>query len=664
MTRSKAPRHRGDADRLLALLASMSVEEKLAQLRAVEADEGRPQRAADLLAPAGHRRRTPTARRPPSGTLAAAGPVPPLHIATAWPVPRRADAAWPAPLGLAASWDRELVAEAGAAAAAWLRRRHFHAVHVHALTVTRDPRLGCVECGFGESAALTAALGGALIAGLQREPPGGGAPLIAIAGDFAGPALPRPGETVGPTPVAPRELRTAYLPPYEAAVRARQLLALRASRAEVDALPCHADRALLTGLLRDDWRFDGVVYAERHGVDDLHRVYRVSAGREQAALDALLAGVDVALDAATRTDRLAAAVRDGRLPLARLDEAVLRVLALKQRAGLFAAPRRRREAAPPPSVAAARAARAAERSIVLLKNEREVLPLAPASSPPRVAVVGAAGDADAAAFTAALRRRGGRRIVLLADAARATQRSADTVVVAGRAATPARLRALSTMGIRPVVVLFDERPSLAPEVAEAAGALLAAWGSGARGPAAAAAIVLGDASPGGRLPLTLARHAGQLPSFHDVKPSARRGYLFDSAQPLFEFGAGLGYGRLAFDPPRLSVDAIAADGHARLQVTVRNIGAREVDVTVQLYVRPVQASVTQPLRRLLDFQRLSIAAGRQRTVRFTIDARRDLPVWDARMRHVVEPGAFELLVGPDPGALQAVTLTVAAGAAR
>jgi beta-glucosidase len=147
--------------------------------------------------------------------------------------------------------------------------------------------------------------------------------------------------------------------------------------------------------------------------------------------------------------------------------------------------------------------------------------------------------------------------------------------------------------------------------------------------------------------------------FHDVKPSARRGYLFDTTEPLYPFGFGLGYSTFELGAPRLSSAAIDTRGSVQVAVDVRNAGQREGEETIQVYVRDKVATVARSVKSLKAFTRVRLAAGESRTVTFTLEAA-SLAMWDGSMRRVVEPGEFEVMAGPDSARLKAVTLTVEA----
>jgi beta-glucosidase len=145
--------------------------------------------------------------------------------------------------------------------------------------------------------------------------------------------------------------------------------------------------------------------------------------------------------------------------------------------------------------------------------------------------------------------------------------------------------------------------------------------------------------------------------FYNQKPSAHRGYLFDSKDPLFPFGFGLSYTTFDISPPHLSAGKINADGTVTVSIDVRNTGKVAGDEVVQLYVHEMVSSVTRPVEELKGFRRVTLAPGQTTTVQFTLD-RSAFALWDEHMKHVVEPGNFEIMVGPNSVDLKKVMLEV------
>jgi beta-glucosidase len=217
--------------------------------------------------------------------------------------------------------------------------------------------------------------------------------------------------------------------------------------------------------------------------------------------------------------------------------------------------------------------------------------------------------------------------------------------------------ALRALGKPLVVVLINGRPTSTVTIAQQANALLEGWYLGEQGGNAMADVLFGEVNPGGKLPVTIPRSVGQLPMFYNVKPSARRGYLFAGVAPLYPFGWGLSYTTFEMGAPQLSSDHIAAGGSVTVSVPVRNTGSRDGDETVQLYVHQVVGSVTRPIKELKAFERISIAAGETKTVTFTLNPE-TFRMWNIDMQRVVEPGAFEVMVGPNSAELKTSVLHI------
>jgi beta-glucosidase len=216
---------------------------------------------------------------------------------------------------------------------------------------------------------------------------------------------------------------------------------------------------------------------------------------------------------------------------------------------------------------------------------------------------------------------------------------------------------LRALGKPLVVVLINGRPTSAVKIAEQANALLEGWYLGEQGGNAMADVLFGEVNPGGKLPVTIPRSVGQLPMFYNAKPSARRGYLFDTTAPLYPFGWGLSYTTFQIGTPQLSSDHIGVDGSVTVSVPVLNTGSRAGDETVQLYVHQLVGSVTRPIKELKAFERVSLAAGEIKTVNFTLTPE-TFRMWNIEMQRVVEPGAFEVMVGPNSVELQTALLHI------
>ncbi|HEY0686908.1 MAG TPA: glycoside hydrolase family 3 N-terminal domain-containing protein [Steroidobacter sp.] len=218
-------------------------------------------------------------------------------------------------------------------------------------------------------------------------------------------------------------------------------------------------------------------------------------------------------------------------------------------------------------------------------------------------------------------------------------------------------QAMFALGKPVVVVLINGQPLSIPHIVEKANGVIEAWYLGQEGGTALADILFGDANPGGKLPVTVARDIGQLPFFYNQKPSAHRGYHFESKEPLFSFGFGLSYTTFELGEPKLSSARIGVDDTVKVSVDVRNTGGRQGDEVVQLYVRDVASSITRPVKELKGFRRVSLQPGAATTVEFTL-AREAFAYWNEEMKYVIEPGEFSIMTGPNSVDLKSATLTV------
>jgi beta-glucosidase len=219
--------------------------------------------------------------------------------------------------------------------------------------------------------------------------------------------------------------------------------------------------------------------------------------------------------------------------------------------------------------------------------------------------------------------------------------------------------ALTETGKPVVAVLYNGRPLAITNVSEKATSILECWYGGQEAGTALAQVLFGDFNPGGKLPISFPRNAGQLPVYYNYKPSARRGYLFDDVNPLYPFGFGMSYSTFKLENVRLTDESIATDGATSVSVDVTNTGDAEGSEVVQMYIRDKFSSVTRPIKELKGFKKVWIKPGETKTVTIEINEK-SLAFFDIRMNYVVEPGEFEIMVGTSSldEDLTKVTLTV------
>jgi beta-glucosidase len=539
---------------------------------------------------------------------------------------------------------------------------------------------------------------------------------------MTGHGQPEGGTNVGPASISERTLREVFFPPFAAAVRSSHALNVMASYNEIDGIPSHANYWLLHDILRGEMGFTGAVVSDYEGIEQLVTLHHVEPDFLHAAARALHAGVDSDLPDGAAYAQLPEALSKGLVTQEQIDTAVRRMLKEKFLSGLFENPYADAKAAQAitnNADARALAVRAARETTVLLKNDG-ALPLTTSIKTlavigPKAARVDLGGYSNVPNHTVSLldgiKAKVGNRVkIVSAEGVRITDKGdwySDDVKLADRDANLARIKeavevakgadeivlaigsssavsregwdkathlgdradlgliaqqnelaaAMFALGKPVVVVLINGAPLSIPEVAGKANALLEAWYPGQEGGTALADILFGDANPGGKLPLTIARSLSQLPLYYNQKPTAHRGYLFDTTQPLFPFGFGLSYTTFDISEPHLSATQVKAGDSVTVSVDVTNTGKVAGDEVVQLYLHDVVSSVTRPIKELKGFKRVTLAPGESRTIQFTLD-RDAFALWNQDMKRVVEPGAFEIMVGPNSINLKTTTLDI------
>ncbi len=597
---------------------------------------------------------------------------------------------FPGPLNWGSTWDPDLIEEMGRVIGGQMRVVGVHQGLAPVLDVVRDARWGRVEECIAEDPYLVGMIGAAYIRGVQS------AGVAATAKHFAGHSFSEGGRNLAPAHLGPRELADVFLIPFEMAVRLAGVRSIMNAYQDNDGLPVAADHRLLTSILRDEWGFDGIVVSDYGSVGFLHELHGTAADLAEAASSALAAGIDVELPSPHAYPRLT----DG----PDLDQAVARVLAMKEELGLLDQPYVEVPAAADldPPEARALALRVAERSIVLLRNEGGLLPLDPDAS---IAVIGPNGEAatavlgnysfenhvashfdDAPPGPAVVTVAAGVRAVcgsvssatgcsVLGDdrsgfgaAVDAASAAAVAVVVVGDQAghfgagtsgegTDADdlslpgvqqqlVEAVVATGTPTVVVLVTGRPYAIPWIARHVPAVLATWFAGEEAGTAIARVLFGEVNPSGKSPVTWSRGAGQQPLFYNDRPLGRTGYARSSTRPVFPFGHGLSYTTFVYSDLVVTPETPSTDSASVIAVTltVRNAGRRAGDEVVQLYVRDPVASVARPIQELKGFARVSLEPDESATVRFELPV--DLLSFTGiEHQRIVEPGAVEIMVG-------------------
>lgn len=593
--------------------------------------------------------------------------------------------AFPQAIALAATWDVDLMSAVAGAVAVETRSRGIRQALSPLINIARDVRWGRVEETYGEDPYLASRLTVAFVRAFEERG------VIATPKSFVA-NVGAGGRDSYPIADGERALREIDFPPFVAAIREGGARSVMTAYNSWDGLPCTANPRLLTVILKREWAFRGFIISDANAVGGINDLHRTSDSFAESGRQAWESGLDVIFQTEIgHAGLFREAITEGRVGAARVDDAVRRALRTKMELGLFE----------DPFVDAAEAARlnghadhralarrAAAESVVLFKNEAGVLPLRRAIK--SVAVIGpdavearlggysgpgirkitlldaikerVGGTGAAVRYAEGCGREvGGRKVPKAAidEAVRLARESSLAIIAAGIEEGEARdrsdirlpgrqaemIRFVAATGTPTVVVLYGGNAVAMTEWIDDADAVLLAWYPGEEGGHGVADVLWGDADPGGRLPVTFPLTAGQLPLVYDHKPTGRfDGYLDLSGDPLFPFGYGLSYAEFRYDALAIEPGEIGPDGTARVSCTVTNTARRAGVEVVQLYIHDKLASVTRPVLELKGFRKVRLEPGAAATVTFELGPK-ELSLLDAKMRQVVEPGEFEVLVG-------------------
>jgi beta-glucosidase len=609
---------------------------------------------------------------------------------------------FPIPLGMASAWDPSSVETASQIAAREATAAGVRWTFSPMVDIARDPRWGRIAEGAGEDPVLGAAIARAYVRGFQGDKLSSPDRLAACVKHYVGYGAAEGGRDYNSVDMSERKLRETYLPPFKAAADAGAATFM-SSFNTLDGIPATGNSFTLRKVLKGEWNFQGFVVSDWNSVGEMIP-HGVAADGPDAALKAMMAGVDMDMCSANYVNHMAELVKSGKIPQSALDDAVRRILRVKFELGLFDHPYtdEAREKSDILTAAHLQSARSvAQKTIVLLKNEGNVLPLS--KSVKTIAVIGPLADSktdmlgnwfaqgqaqDAVTVVEGIKAKLPNATVLTTkgvdvtdasvadlDNAVATAKQADVVVVAvgergnmsGEASSRAfidipgnqrkLIEAVAQAGKPVVLVLMNGRPLALQWESEHVPAIVETWFSGVQGGHAIADILFGDANPSGKLPVTFPRSLGQVPLYYSALSTGRpvgvdpggkwqSQYLDLPNTPLFPFGYGLSYSKFAYSNLKLSSAKLNSKAPIKASVEVQNTSDRAGEEVVQLYTRDLVASVARPVKELKGFQRIALAAGEKKTVEFEVKAD-DLRFWNRDLKFVTEPGAFKLWIGPN-----------------
>jgi beta-glucosidase len=606
---------------------------------------------------------------------------------------------FPIPLAEACSWDISQIERNASVAAKESAAAGLHWTFAPMCDISNEPRWGRVMEGAGEDPYYGGLVASARVKGLQGNL-NDSDHVMATVKHFAAYGALEAGKEYNQVDVSRVVLWNKYMPPYMAAVKAGAATLMNSFNV-FEGVPSSGSKYLVSDVLRKQWKFNGIVVSDWASFREMI-THGYATDEKDAAYKAFVAGSDVDMESKVTISHLAQLVKEKKITMLQLDEAVGRILYYKFKLGLFEDPfkfcneeRERNNIFTAEHRATAR--QAARASVVLLKNNSQALPL---SSSSKVLLVGSFAESkedmfdfwvaqgkskDAVSVYEALTARypglqytkGYNTDLSTNDAliseAVSMATNKDVVVVnigiSGKLAGEDRsmanldipasqlqlLKALKSTGKKIVVLVSSGRPLILTPVEPLADAIVQCWILGTEHGNAITDVISGDYNPSGKTVMTFPYALGQVPvyynHFNTGRPTETDGmgnwysrFRDIPNEPLFPFGYGLSYTNYAYTAPQLSSKSITKDGKLSVTVTVTNTGNRDGEEVVQLYIRDYAASIVRPVKELKGFEKIMLKAGESKTVNFTLTAR-ELSFYNANGKLILEPGKFSVFIG-------------------
>lgn len=560
------------AERVAALLAQMTLAEKIGQMRQLNASEGyAPHYLADDLK---------AGRLGSVINIVDVGTVNELQriaveesrlgipLLVGRDVIHGFKTVMPIPLGQAASWNPDIVRQAARVAALEAATTGVNWTFAPMIDISRDPRWGRIAESFGECVLLTSKLGVAMVEGFQGDQLSAAGSIAACAKHFAGYGAVESGRDYATTNIPETKLRNVYLRPFKAAVDAG-VMTLMTSFSDVNGIPASANEFLLRQVLRDEWGFDGFVVSDWDSVRQL-QIHGLTENDKESAFEAARAGVDMEMQGDAYANNLAELLDEGRIGIDTIDRAVTNIIRVKIRLGLFEESFTDPEKLPPIANehALATARKAALQSVVMLKNDRAVLPLS-VDELKSVAIIGPLADAPYqqlgtwifdgdvnlsitpmhaihslvghdidVRYVRAMENSRSRATEAFDDAVEIAASSdvailflGEESILSGEAHSRADInlpgdqaelvRRIRQTGKPVIAVILAGRPLTLTNIVDQVDAILYAWHPGTMGGPAIADLLFGIESPSGKLPVTFPRLVGQIPIYYSQKNSGK-----------------------------------------------------------------------------------------------------------------------------------------------
>ncbi len=604
---------------------------------------------------------------------------------------------FPQPLAMAATWNPELMLRGSQISAAETRKAGIPWSFSPVLDVGRQPLWPRLYETFGEDTYLATVMGVAAVRGYEGDDISSPTHVSSSLKHYIGYSFPITGSDRSPALIPESTLREYFLSTFAAAVKAGAHTVM-VNSGEVNGIPGHTNAYLLKTVLRDELGFQGVVVSDWQDIERLVTAHHIAATEKEATRIAILAGIDMSMVPKDYrfSDLLLQLVQEGRVPEARINEAVRRILTLKYQLGLFNDPMRGADSSTTLASPESRQASltAAQESITLLKNENRTLPLAKTA---HVLVTGPDADSlipldngwsytwqgdkasayptqDYSTILAAIRQKIGaehvtyvpgstydKELDITPAASAATAANVDAIIVClgewAYAETPGNIADLALPDAqihlaqkmfesgKPVILILTEgRPRIIRPIVEGTRAILMAYNPGNEGGQAIADILFGDVNPSGKLSITYPRYADMLFTYDHKTIEGEDGDAAALYSPQFEFGYGLSYTHFAYSDFQVTPPTAMGKQNVQVAVTVKNTGDRAGKEVIQLYLNEQAASITPPLKRLKRFAKIQLQPGESRRYSFELTPE-DLSFINAANKPVVEPGLFHVEIG-------------------
>ena len=617
----------------------------------------------------------------------------------------RGTTVYPSPISIAATFTNDFAYDVAKQSAREMRATGSQWTFMPNVDVARDPRWGRVGETFGEDPFMVGEMGKAMIMGFQGEDFSKPNNVIACAKHMIAGAEPLNGLNISPMDVSERSLYEIHLPPYKKAIDAG-VYTIMAAHNELNGIPSHMHKGLMTDLLRNEWGFDGFYVSDWYDIKRIWSYHKVARNYKEASLFSVEAGMDMNMHGPEFYDFIVALVKENKLSIDRVNEACSKILYAKFQLGLF-----ENRLVDTSKVDENifikshldKAEEIADNSITLLKNNNS-LPINN-SNAKRILVTGpnahnhtTLGDwhfeqpeenvvtifegiqqvgenynHKVDYYDSGIKIRNIQDSKIKATAEMSTNYDHVFVVVGDNSLrytweggksfqkTAGENKARSFLGLpgkqldlvksiyeknkNLTVIYVSGKPISEPWIEDNIKSIIHAWEPGSMGGKSMGKIVFGEINPSGKMPMTTARSVGQLTMVYNHKPTNYiHKYAFEKTKPLYRFGYGLSYTTFSISKPTLSTSKWDGTGKVIVEVDVKNTGERDGMETVQLYIRDLFSSVTRPVLELKGYKKVNVAPGETKRVTFSL-ALDDFAFYDREMKYKAEEGEFNILVG-------------------